>query len=119
MKKTLVLGASPDPIRFSYKAIKSLLRYGHPVVALGNKDGDIQGVQIQTGLPSLEEIDTVALYLNPYKQKEYYDYLISLQPRRIIFNPGTENNELMDLANKSGIQVVEDCTLIMLNTDRY
>jgi uncharacterized protein len=119
MKKTLVLGASPDPIRFSYKAIKSLLRYGHPVVALGNKEGDIQGVQIQTGQPSVEEIDTVALYLNPYKQKEYYQYLIALQPRRIIFNPGTENNELMDLASQNGIQVVEDCTLIMLNTDRY
>lgn len=119
MKKTLVLGASPDPIRFSYKAIKSLLRFGHPVVAVGIKEGDVMGIQIEIGKPKIENLDTVALYLNPQKQKEYYDYLISLSPKRIIFNPGTENHELMQLAKKNGIMVVEDCTLIMLNTDRY
>jgi uncharacterized protein len=119
MKKTLVLGASPDPIRFSYKAIKSLIRYGFPVVAVGNQEGEVSGVTIQIGQPKIENLDTVALYLNPRKQKEYYDYLISLAPKRIIFNPGTENQELMQLAAQKGIQIVEDCTLIMLNTDRY
>lgn len=119
MKKTLVLGASPDPIRFAYKAIKSLLRYGHPIVAVGNKEGEINGVKIEIGKPKADKVDTIALYLNPTKQKEYYDYLISLEPKRIIFNPGTENKELMDLASKNGIEVIEDCTLIMLNTDRY
>lgn len=119
MKKTLVLGASPDPIRFSHKAIKSLLRYGHPVVAVGNKEGEISGVNIEIGKPKIDKVDTIALYLNPSKQKEYYDYLISLDPKRIIFNPGTENPEFMELATRKGIQVLEDCTLIMLNTDRY
>ncbi len=119
MKKTLVLGASPDPIRFSYKAIKSLLRYGHPVIAVGNKEGDVMGIQIETGKPKIENLHTVALYLNPKKQKEYYNYLVNLAPKRIIFNPGTENQELMQLARENGIVVVEDCMLIMLNTDRY
>jgi len=119
MKKTLVLGASPDPIRFSYKAIKSLLRYGHPVIAVGNKEGDVMGIQIEIGKPKIKNLDTVALYLNPQKQKEYYDYLVNLAPKRIIFNPGTENQELMQLSRENGIVGVEDCTLIMLNNGRY
>ncbi len=119
MKKTLVLGASPDPIRFSYKAIKSLLKYGNSVVAVGNRPGEIFGIQIEIGQKIFKNIDTVALYLNPKNQKEYYDYMLKLSPRRIIFNPGTENKELMQLAEQNGIQVVEDCTLIMLSTDRY
>ncbi len=119
MKKTLVLGASPNVMRFSNKAVKSLIRYDYPVVPVGIRKGRIAGIDIIIGKPQIEDIHTVALYVGPARQKEYYDYILSLNPRRIIFNPGTENPELIELAEKEGIEVLEDCTLIMLNNDRY
>ncbi len=119
MKKTLVLGASPNPIRFSYKAVKSLVRHGHEVIPLGIKEGDIMWQKIINGKPNLEDIHTVTMYLNPENQKEYYDYIFSLSPKRIIFNPGSENQELIELAMKNKIEVIVACTLIMLNSNKY
>ena len=119
MKKTLVLGASPNPIRFSHKAVKSLVRHGHDVVPVGNRQGAIMWQKIIIGKPEITDIHTITLYLNPENQKNYYDYIISLSPKRIIFNPGSENQELIELAVKNNIEVSIACTLIMLNTSNY
>jgi len=119
VKKTLVLGASPNPIRFSFKAVKSLQRHDVPVVPVGIKTGDINGIEIIKGKPVIDDIHTVTLYIGPARQKDYYSWLLSLHPARIIFNPGTENEEFMEMARKEGVEVLEDCTLIMLNAGRY
>ena len=119
IKKTLVLGASPNPDRYSNLAVKRLRMRGHPVVAVGVKEGSIADVEIQKGQPAENEIDTVTMYLNPLRQKEYYDYIINLKPKRIIFNPGAENSELEELANKNNIEPIEACTLVMLSTGQY
>ena len=119
MKKTLVLGASPNPIRFSHKAVKSLVRHGHDVIPIGIRNGDIMWQKIIIGKPNVKDIDTVTLYLNPENQKDYYKYIIQLAPKRIIFNPGSENQELIELAMKNNIEVSIACTLIMLNTNKY
>lgn len=118
-KKTLVLGASANPSRYSFLAVNKLRRHGHPVVAIGRKKGIVSDVQIGTEKESLEDVDTVTLYLNPTHQKEYYDYIISLRPNRIIFNPGTENEELYNIATEKGIKPLEACTLVMLSTGQY
>ena len=118
-KKTLVLGASENPDRYSNKAIYRLIRNGHPVVAVGNKKGKVQNVEITTEKMEADDIDTVTLYLNPTNQKPYYDYILSLNPKRIIFNPGTENPELEQMAQQQGISVVEGCTLVMLGIGNY
>lgn len=117
--KTLVLGASPNTIRFSHKAVKSLQRHDVPVVPVGIKNGEIGGIEIIKGKPEMDDIHTVTLYVGPARQKEYYSWLLSLNPSRIIFNPGTENPEFMEMAKKEGIEVLEDCTLIMLSSGRY
>jgi predicted CoA-binding protein len=119
MKKTLVLGASPNPIRFSHKAVKSLVRHGHDVVPIGNREGDIMWQKIIVGRPKMDDIHTITLYLNPKNQESYYDYIISLSPKRIIFNPGSENQDLIEIAIKNNIEVSIACTLIMLNTHKY
>lgn len=119
MKKTLVLGASPNPIRFSYKTVKSLVRHGYKVVPIGIRKGDIMWQKIIIGKPVIKDIHTVTLYLNPDNQKEYYDYILQLSPKRIIFNPGSENQELIELAMKNNIEVSIACTLIMLNSNNY
>ena len=118
-KKTLVLGASENPARYSNLAVKKLLAHNQPVVALGKKPGSINNTVIETDKKPFENIDTVTLYLNPANQKEYYNYIFSLQPRRIIFNPGTENEELAELAEKKGIKTQEACTLVLLSTGQY
>ncbi len=117
-KKTLVLGASTNPSRYSYLAIQRLSALKHPVVAIGKRTGRVGQVDIVTEQPT-EDIDTVTLYLNPNNQKPFYDYILSLKPQRIIFNPGTENDELYELARKEGIEPVEACTLVMLSTGQY
>ncbi|MFK7809801.1 MAG: CoA-binding protein [Saprospiraceae bacterium] len=121
MKKTLVLGASPNPERYSYLAVKRLLANGHDVIPVGNrKNASINDLEIKNGKPSSEDVHTVTLYLNPDRQKEYYDYILSeLNPDRIIFNPGTVNPELIKKANDKGIETVVACTLVMLSTDQY
>lgn len=118
-KKTLVLGASLKPNRYSNMAIHKLVRYDQPVVALGLREGEVAGVKIDTGLPQYEDVDTVTLYLNPQRQQEYYDYIISLDPQRVIFNPGTENPEFYSLLKEKDIEVVPACTLVMLSTNQY
>ena len=118
-KKTLVLGASDNPARYSNLAIKKLRRYGHPVVAVGRKDTTVDDVKVEKTHAPFEGVDTVTLYLNPLHQKEYYDYILSLNPKRIIFNPGAENNELVGLANQKGIETINACTLVMLSTNQY
>ena len=119
MGKTLVLGASPKPHRFSYKAVAELSMNNYPVVAIGYGEGKILDIPIIKGKPNIDDVDTVALYLGRTRQLEYFDYIIQLNPNRIIFNPGTENPELKSLAQNAGIRVVESCMLIMLQTGNY
>jgi predicted CoA-binding protein len=118
-KKTLVLGASENPSRYSHLALQRLQSHQHPVVAIGKKKGLVGNVAIETEKKIWKDVDTVTLYLNPLHQKEYYEYLISLNPKRIIFNPGAENSELAEMASQQGIQPVEACTLVMLATNQY
>ncbi len=118
-KKTLVLGASENPERYSYLAINRLHNNGHPVLAIGKKESEVNGVKITTGKPAANDVDTVTVYLNPANQKEYYDYILSLRPKRIIFNPGTENAELEALVKANNIQPMEACTLVLLSTGQF
>ncbi len=119
MKKTVVIGASDNPARYSYLAVQKLSRYGHPVIAIGKKQGKVGDTDVITERPDEKEVDTVTLYMNPQRQKEYYDYILSLHPKRIIFNPGAENEELEGLAKSNGIEPLEACTLVMLSTGQY
>lgn len=118
-KKTLVIGASPSPMRYAYKAVKRLVSYGHDVVAIGKLDAEIDGVKINREMIDIPDLHTVTMYLNPEKQEPYLDYIIGLKPRRVIFNPGSFNPKLEKMAKQAGILVVEDCTLVMLDTDDY
>jgi uncharacterized protein len=119
MKKTLVLGATPNPERYAYMATQRLTKAGHEVVLVGKKKGDILGITIDNETPQYEGIDTVTLYLNPENQKPYYDYILGLKPKRIIFNPGTENWELVKLAKAHEIETEIACTLVLLSTEQY
>lgn len=118
--KTLILGASPKPNRYAYRAAERLLGKGHEIVLLGNKkEATALEHPIHTDAQPWPDIDTVTLYLRPSRQEQYYNYLLELAPRRIIFNPGTENPELRRLAQQAGIETVEGCTLVMLNVGNY
>ena len=118
-KKTVVLGASANPARYSNMAVRRLAAHTHPTIAIGRKEGKVGEVDIITARPDMQDVDTVTLYLNPTNQKPYYDYILQLQPKRIIFNPGTENDELEEMARQHGIQTMEACTLVMLSTGQY
>ena len=118
-KKTMVLGASPNPMRYSYLAVNRLRSKQHPVVAIGKRVGTVADVDIQTDHPFVDDVHTITLYLNANNQKQYYDYIMSLHPKRIIFNPGAENDELAKMAAQEGIQAIEACTLVMLSTGQY
>ena len=119
-KKTLVIGATNDPSRYAYMAISSLLHRGHEVVPLGVEEGTVHGLKIETEPKPFEDIDTVTLYINPRKQKSYLDYIVhEIHPKRIIFNPGTENPELVKLAKDNNIEVIHGCTLVMLSAKMY
>jgi len=118
-KKTLVLGASENPARYSNIAINRLVSYGHPVVAIGKRKGEVRGVEIMTEHPEMNDIDTITLYLNPTNQIPYYNYILSLHPKRVIFNPGTENDELEKKLVQKGVLTQEACTLVMLGTGQY
>jgi uncharacterized protein len=119
VKKTLVLGASDNPERYSNMAIMRLRGKGHPVVAIGHRLARIGDVDIETEKKPFADVDTVTLYLNPMRQAAYYDYIISLHPKRIIFNPGAENPELSALAKANGIEPLAACTLVLLSTGQY
>jgi len=118
-KKTVVLGASSNPARYSYLAIDRLRAHDHPVVAVGKKEGKVRDVEISKDHVAETGVDTVTLYLNPMNQVEYYDYIMDLAPKRIIFNPGTENDHLIKLAEQNHIKPVIACTLVMLSTGQY
>ena len=128
MKKTVVLGASPNPARYSFKAVKSLVRHGHEVVAVGFRPGVIPVTVkpaglvekfIQRGTPEIEDVHTVSLYIGPDRQKEFYEYIISLNPQRVIFNPGTLNEGYMEKLESLGIETIEGCQLVMLSSDQF
>jgi uncharacterized protein len=120
LKHTLVLGATTNPERYSYLAVQRLTAHQHPVTAIGIKPGIVSGIPIITEHPpTLPNLHTITLYLNPERQKAYYDYILSLHPQRLIFNPGTENEELEALAKSNGIQTIEACTLVLLSTGQY
>jgi hypothetical protein len=118
-KKTVVLGASENPSRYSYLAVRKLTAHQHPVVAVGRRAGQVGDIEIKTAQNPEEGVDTITLYLNPGNQVPYYDYILNLKPKRIIFNPGTENPELVRMARAKGIEPVEGCTLVMLSTGQY
>lgn len=118
-KKTVVLGASENPSRYSYLAIQRLKAYEHPIVAIGRRVGEVAGIPITKEKVAEKDVDTVTLYLNPKNQVDYYDFIIGLHPKRIIFNPGTENDELIAKAREHNIQPVIACTLVMLGTGQY
>lgn len=118
-KKTLVIGASTNPERYSYKAINLLRSYNHNVVALAKRAGKVGDVDILTEFPAREDIHTVTLYVGAERQVEYYQALLELKPERVIFNPGAENFELADMLEMNGIETIEGCTLVMLNTGKY
>ena len=115
----MVLGASVNPERYANRAIKSLRQHGHPVYAVGIKEGTVDDVMIKTGIPEFKDVDTVTLYLSVKNQKQYYDYIFSLKPKRIIFNPGTENPEFETKTKESGAEAIEGCTLVMLRTGQF
>lgn len=119
MKKTLVVGASLKSERYSNIAIRRLRSHNHEVVAFGLKGGLVGDVQIDTELLEYENIDTVTLYLNPKRQEAYYDFIINLNPNRVIFNPGTENPEFYDLLKENKIDFEVACTLVLLSTNQY
>ena len=118
-KTTLVLGASDNPSRYSFLAINRLRQHGHPVLAIGRKQTHVADVTVEKEKKPFTDVDTVTLYLNPKNQKEYYDYILSLKPKRIIFNPGTENDELAHLAERDHVEALEACTLVLLSTNQY
>lgn len=118
-KKTLLIGASEKPERYSYKALNALLAHGHELVALANKKGAVGGIQFHTEKLAFEGIDTVTLYVNPHLQAEYEDYIISLKPKRVIFNPGTENPAFATQLQQKGIEALEACTLVLLAIGEY
>ena len=118
-KLTLVLGASSKPERYSNKATLRLLYAGHPVVAVGLREGDIAGTPIVTTLPEGGPIDTVTMYMSAQNQEAWEQRILALRPKRIIFNPGAENERLSKLAADQGIEVVEGCTLVMLSVGTF
>ncbi|MDC7223684.1 MAG: CoA-binding protein [Spirochaetales bacterium] len=118
-KKTLVIGASTKPERYAYKAIRKLRSHGHPVCALSLKPGQVEDVEFTTEPSHFDDIDTVTLYVGPQNQPAYYDYVKSLKPKRVLFNPGTENPEFREMLETAGIEPVEACTLVLLSTDQY
>ncbi len=120
-QQTLVMGASPNPKRYSYKAVELLQENDLPVLAFGIREGNIGDVAINTGLDSLDgqHLDTISLYLAPSNQQQYYDWILAANPQRVIFNPGTENREFEQLLAEKGIEPLQACTLVMLKTGQY
>ncbi|MEH6304102.1 CoA-binding protein [Olivibacter sp. CPCC 100613] len=117
--KTLILGATTNPARYAYLAANRLNAAGHEIVNIGIKKGSVAGVNIVPAGAPLPDIHTVTLYIGPKLQPQYYDYLMKTKPKRIIFNPGTENDELATLAKMNGIEPVYACTLVLLSTGQY
>ncbi|KAA0989393.1 CoA-binding protein [Dyadobacter aurulentus] len=119
MKRTLIIGATSNPSRYAYLAAQKLMNYGHPIILVGRKKGFALGEDIHLEKSNWEDVDTVTLYINPSHQPEYYDYIVSLNPKRVIFNPGTENPEFKNILLNKNIIPIEGCTLVMLSTGQY
>lgn len=119
MKRTLILGATSNPSRYAYLAAQKLRTYGHPILLLGRRKGTALGEEIHLDKQDWKDVDTVTLYINPSHQPEYYDYIISLNPKRVIFNPGTENPEFKSILIDKNIIPIEGCTLVMLSIGQY
>lgn len=118
-KKTVVIGASAKPEKYAYLAVAKLVENGHSVLAIGQNVGEVAGVKIHTKAIPLKNIDTVTLYLNPTRQRDYYNYIVEAKPKRVIFNPGTENPEFYQLLALNNIKVEVACTLVLLATNQY
>ena len=118
-EKTVVLGASPKPYRYSYMAAQELEANNLQVILIGRRAGEVNGKPILTKWPQGEEVDTITMYLSAANQVEYYDEILSSGAKRIIFNPGAENNELAQRAKNQGIEVENACTLVLLATGQY
>ena len=119
MKKTLIIGATNNPGRYANLAAHRLTAHGHDIVNVGIKTGDVAGVPIERAGIIHKDVDTITLYVGPQHQSEYFDYIVKTKPKRIIFNPGTENQELEELAEKNGIETMDACTLVLLSTGQY
>jgi predicted CoA-binding protein len=120
-KKTVIIGASTNPARYSYLAAEMLSDYKHEFIPVGIKKGEVFGRRILdiTSKPTISDVDTVTLYMGPSHQYEYYNYILSLKPRRVIFNPGTENPEFEKMIEESGAEALEACTLVLLRSGQY
>lgn len=119
--KTVIIGATPNSSRYAFMAAQTLKNNKHEFVPIGIKKGEVQGQPIQQifDKPTIKDVDTVTMYIGPQRQPPWYDYILSLKPRRIIFNPGSENEEFAKLAESKGVEVIEACTLVMLRTKQY
>ncbi|WP_254091673.1 CoA-binding protein [Dawidia soli] len=120
-KKTVIIGATTDPSRYAYLAAQMLTSYGHEIVPVGIKTGTVSGAEIRDirQRPVIEGVDTVTLYIGPQRQPEWYDYILGLKPRRIIFNPGTENETFEKMAEDRGVEALHACTLVLLRSRQY
>lgn len=119
MKTTLIIGATPNPHRYAYKAANKLVNHHHQIINIGVKNGTVGNVPIEKPGVIYQNVDTVTLYINPTIQPQYYDYILDTKPKRVIFNPGTENIELVQLLEKNNIEAVYACTLVLLSTGQY
>ena len=119
MKRTVIVGASPNRDRYSFMATQRLLDNNYEVFPLGIREGEIEGKKIITERPELADIHTITMYIGKKLQPDWYDYILNLNPKRVIFNPGTENGGLMRILSEKDIEVVENCTLVMLATNQY
>lgn len=119
LKKTVVIGASDNPDRYAYKATAQLNLHGYEVVPVGLTEGTIGEIKVLTGFPEINDVDTVSVYVSKAKQAYWRNYIFNLKPKRIIFNPGTENTDLAEEAKMKGMEVLEACTLVMLSVGIY
>jgi predicted CoA-binding protein len=121
VKKTVIIGATTNPGRYAYLAARMLTDYRHEIVPVGIKEGSVFGKEILDIFekPQINDVDTVTLYIGPQRQPEYYKYILGLKPKRIIFNPGTENDEFEKMAEEQGVEALQGCTLVMLRSGQY
>jgi len=121
MKRTVIIGATPNPSRFAYLAAERLQEHGIEFIPVGIKTGNVLGEEILDLRlrPEISDVNTITLYINPTNQQEWYDYFVKLNPKRVIFNPGTENPELQNLLEQKNIEALEACTLVMLGSGQY
>ena len=117
---TAVIGVTPNQNRYAFKAVTELTAHKYPVTALGFRKGSVAGNDIILDWPNhIENLKVVSMYIGPARQPDFYDYIINLHPNKVIFNPGTENDEFYQLLKNNGIEYEEACTLVLLSTGVY